>query len=185
MILGVFVVRAIKLDSPQRHEDTKGHKGSRHMAKHFHLSVSAVLFSTFLLSACAAGPHYKRPAVQVPPQFRRLSDSGKPPASESLADLKWFDLFEDEVLKQLVTTALKENFDLRIAAERVLEARARLGIQRSQEFPTIDAGGQFSAVRPSRVGQFKLPPGASFLSDVSYTQAGFSLGWEIDVWGRL
>jgi len=88
-------------------------------------------------------------------------------------------------LKQLVATSLKENFDLRIAAERVLQARARLGIQRSAEFPTIDAGGQFNAVRPSRVGQFKLPPGGSFLSDVSYTQAGFSLGWEIDVWGRL
>src|SRR5207249_4766616 len=55
----------------------------------------------------------------------------------------------------------------------------------SYQFPVLDADGQFTAIRNSKVGQFKLPSGSSLLSDVSYTQAGFRLGWELDVWGRL
>jgi multidrug efflux system outer membrane protein len=84
------------------------------------------------------------------------------------------------VLKQLVTTALQDNFDLRIATQRILEARAQLGITRSQLFPTVDASGQFSAVRTSQGGSIRFP-----IPDVSFTQVGFSLGWELDVWGRI
>ena len=141
----------------------------------------ATLAIAMLLSSCAVGPNYKRPAVQVPEQFR-AADS---PASEkSLADLKWFELFEDDVLKQLVTTALQQNFDLRIAAERVLQARAQLGVTRSDQFPTINATGEFVAQRGSSIGQIVFIPRGTNL-DVSYTQAGFTLGWELDVWGRL
>lgn len=147
--------------------------------------VFTLLLSTLLLSACAVGPNYKRPVVQVPSQFRGVSNPDQPSASDSLADLTWFDLFQDDALKQLVTTALERNFDLRIAAERVLQARGQLGIERSSQFPTLDAEGQFNVSRISRVGQFKLPPGPSFISDVSYTQTGFRLSWELDLWGRL
>jgi len=147
--------------------------------------VFTLLFSSFLLSACAVGPKYRRPAVQVPPQFRGVSNPEQAPAVSSLADLEWFDLFQDDELKQLVTTALQQNFDLRIAAERVLEARARLGVERSSQFGTLDADGRFIASRNSKTGQFKLPPASSILSDVSYTQAGFRLSWELDFWGRL
>jgi multidrug efflux system outer membrane protein len=134
-----------------------------------------------LLTGCAVGPNYKRPAVAVPAQFRGATEA---PGAGSLADVKWFDLFQDNVLKQLVKTALERNYDLRIAAERVLEARAQLGIQRSELFPTLNATGEFSAVRSSRIGSIPfLPPGAN--TDVSFTQAGFTLGWELDVWGRL
>lgn len=73
-----------------------------------------------LLSACAVGPKYKRPAIEVPQQFRGASGPGQPTTSESLANLEWFDLFQDDVLKQLVAGALEQNFDLGIAAERVL-----------------------------------------------------------------
>src|SRR5437867_12494388 len=114
--------------------------------------VFTLLFPVFLLSACAVGPGYKRPAVQVPPQFRGAGSPDQPPAPESLADLKWFDLFQDEVLRQLVTTALEQNFDLRIAAERVLQARAQLGVTRSEQLPNLDASGEFSAVRNSKTG---------------------------------
>src|SRR5687768_8775327 len=100
--------------------------------------VLTLLLSTVLLSACAVGPNYKRPVVQVPTQFRGVSHPDQPAVAESLADLKWFDLFQDDVLKQLVTTALGQNFDLRIAAERVLQARGQLGIERSSQFPTLD-----------------------------------------------
>ena len=70
--------------------------------------------------------------------------SGNPNADpKSIAEAKWFDLFQDDALKQLVTTALEQNFDLKIAAEHVLEARAQAGITRSQQIPTIDATGGF------------------------------------------
>ncbi len=135
-----------------------------------------------LLAGCAVGPNYSRPAVPSPPQFR--GDQGTAEA-KSLADTKWFDLFHDETLKQLVETALKQNFDLQIAAQRVLEARAQLGVIQSARLPNVDATGGFNLSRGSLIGSFPLapPPGVSL--DSSYTQAGFSLGWELDVWGRV
>ena len=71
-----------------------------------------------------------------------------------IADLKWFDLFDDDALKQLVATALERNFDLRIAAERVTEARAQLGITRANIFPFLDAQAQFATTRSSSIGSF-------------------------------
>ena len=121
--------------------------------------------------------------MPVPGQFR---DTGpeQPASPESLADVKWFDLFQDDVLKQLVSTALDQNFDLRVAAARVLQARAQLGVSRSYQYPTIDVAGDFVASRTSTVGSIIFIPRGTNL-DVSYTQAGFRLGWELDVWGRL
>ena len=150
-------------------------------------SMVLTLVAALTLSSCAVGPNYKRPVVRVPSEFR---GAGAPPASpsgtdsRSLADEKWFDLFDDEVLKQLVSSALEQNFDLRIASERVLQARAQLGITRSDLFPAIDADAQFVANRGSSAGAIPfIPKGANL--DVSYTQVGFTLGWELDVWGRL
>lgn len=128
------------------------------------------------------GPNYKRPATAIPPQFRNAPATvAATPAS--LADEKWFDLFRDETLRQLVSTALQQNFDFQIASERVLEARAQYGIQKSALFPELDAAGQFTAERASQRGAFPFPNG--FNSAASYTQAGFNLSWEIDLWGRL
>jgi multidrug efflux system outer membrane protein len=93
-------------------------------------------------------------------------------------------LFQDDALRELVNTSLAQNYDVRIAAERILQARAQLGITQSQLFPTINGSGQFDAVRGSRIGGNRfVPPSISL--DSSYTQAGFSLSWELDVWGRL
>jgi len=145
--------------------------------------IAITLFAALTLSSCAVGPNYKRPVVQTPTEFRG-ADAPAGANSESLADLEWFDLFEDEVLKQLVITALEQNFDLRIAAERVLQARAQLGITRSDQFPAVDAGADFVANRGSSAGSIIFIPRGTNL-DVSYTQVGFSLGWELDLWGRL
>jgi multidrug efflux system outer membrane protein len=79
------------------------------------------LASCTLLTNCKMGPDYKRPTVPTPPAFRNGEAA---PTAASLADTKWFDLFQDDVLKQLVETALAQNHDLNIAAERVLQARA-------------------------------------------------------------
>ena len=141
------------------------------------LSILGVL----VLSGCVAGPNYRRPLVGAPATFRGADQE---PAPASLADTKWPELFQDPALTDLVTTALTRNYDVRIAAERVLQARAQYGITRSDVFPTVEAAGSFSANRNSQVGANKLlPPGVN--ADVSYSQLGFGLGWELDVWGRV
>ena len=141
----------------------------------------SVLFFALALTSCAVGPNYKRPAVPTPDQFR---GSETPASAPSLADAKWFEVFDDATLKQLVTTALERNFDVRIAAERVLQARAQLTGVRSNQFPSIDANASFTGTRGSSAGRAVFIPRGTNL-DVSYTQAGFTLNWELDVWGRL
>ena len=139
------------------------------------------VFSALLLSACTMGRDYTRPAIETPAQYRG-ADAG--PQAESLATLKWPELFQDPVLTRLVTTALEQNFDLRVAAERVLQARALYRFQRADQFPTVDASANLVAARASRTGANRaIPPNAD--TDVTYTEVGFSLGWEIDIWGRL
>ena len=142
----------------------------------------AWLLSVFLLTGCAVGPNYHRPAVTTPPQFRGAP--GAPVSPLSITDTQWFDLFHDEKLAELVRTALAQNYDVRIASARVLEARAQLGITRSQIFPTVNGAASFSAIRPSSVGSSTFIPKGSDLS-ASYHQVGFTLGWELDVWGRI
>jgi len=134
-----------------------------------------------LLAGCVLGPNYRRPAVTLPGQFH-----GAPPDSPnaSVADMRWSELFHDDTLKDLIVTALKQNFDLAMAAERVQEARARFGIAHSEQFPAISAGAQVTASRPSLVGATILAPGTTSL-DASYAQAGGLLSWELDLWGRL
>ena len=144
------------------------------------MRVPFVLVVALVAASCTLGQNYKRPAVQTPSTYRVASDG----SAESLADLQWFELFRDEALKGLVKKALQDSFELRIAAERVLQARAAYGITRSGQWPTVDASADLTAARASREGASRgIPDGAD--TSVSYTQAGFSLGWELDVWGRL
>jgi multidrug efflux system outer membrane protein len=139
-----------------------------------------VALAGLLAASCTLGPNYKRPMVETPATFRGAATAD----TDSLADLKWFELFRDETLTELVGAALKQNFEVRIAAERVLQARAAYRITRADRFPTVDASAEATTLRASREGTARgLPTGAN--TDVSYVQAGFSLGWEIDVWGRL
>ena len=136
-------------------------------------------------ASCALGPNYKRPAIEPPASFRGDAEAQTGQAgARSLADIKWFDLFRDDTLTGLVNTALEQNFDARIAAERVLQARALFRITRSDQFPAVDGSAGVNAVRASRAGANRaIPEGVD--TDVSYTEVGFSLGWELDVWGRL
>ena len=143
--------------------------------------TASTLLGVSLMAACTLGPDYKRPVVELP-EAHRGSVSGA--TATSLADLKWFELFHDDRLTEVVSLALKQNFDVRIAAERVLQARAAYGITRADQFPAVDVSGAVTAVRNSEVGANRaIPRGVD--TSVSYTQAGFSLGWELDVWGRL
>src|ERR1700681_2963908 len=124
-------------------------------------SPIAVIIAVVLLSSCTVGPNYVRPTVPVPSNFR-APDPLPPPQASSLADLKWFEVFKDEKLQELTRTALVQNYDLRDAVARVQQARANLGITRSNQFPQFDAGGAVEITRLSRDGQTRLP--SSFAS---------------------
>jgi multidrug efflux system outer membrane protein len=139
--------------------------------------------STFLLSAvllasgCTVGPNYKRPAVSVPGSYRgTISDETAQPQLATLGDHKWWDVFQDEQLHTLVRTALNQNYDLRIAASRVLEARAQLGITRADQFPTLGAG---AGIGDARQAQSKFLPAF----ETSTGQVNVSAAWQLDFWG--
>jgi multidrug efflux system outer membrane protein len=132
------------------------------------------------LSACAIGPDYKRPAVPLPPQHRGPAA----PPSTSLADTRWPELFPDEALKQLISTALAHNFDLAMATERVEQARARFRIAGARLYPTIAAGEQFAESKTSTIGSsLQAVPGSR--TETTYSQTGGAMSWELDLWGRL
>jgi multidrug efflux system outer membrane protein len=135
-----------------------------------------------LLSGCMVGPDYKRPTTEIPGQFRAAMT---PDAAASIADLKWFEVFKDEQLQELIRTALAQNYDLRNAIARVDAARANLGITQADQYPNFGAGGGFTSMESSQEGQFSIPSGSPqrrrdygtvFLSLFTY---------EIDIWGRL
>jgi NodT family efflux transporter outer membrane factor (OMF) lipoprotein len=140
-----------------------------------------LLAITLTAAGCALGPRYQRPDVAVPDAFRGASATGA--SADSLADLQWSALFDDPALTALVTTALQQNFDLRIAAERVQQARAVYRIRRSDRFPAIGASAGAVTSGASREGATPIPAGAD--RDVTYAEAGVDFSWELDVWGRL
>src|SRR5260370_17020240 len=98
--------------------------------------------SLLALSGCMMGPNYKRPQVELPGGFRGAPTSAG--MTTSIADTKWQNLFSDQPLNQMVTAALAHNFDLRIAAERVEEARSHLGITRATQYPFVDVQPRFT-----------------------------------------
>ena len=127
---------------------------------------------------CAVGPNYKRPAVTVPGDYRGLApDQMGKTDTPSFADQKWWDAFQDETLRDLIRTALKQNYNVQIAAARILEARAQLGITRADQLPSITASGAAANQRtPQVVGRPAI--------DTSASQLSASLVWELDFWGK-
>jgi outer membrane protein, multidrug efflux system len=138
-----------------------------------------------LLAGCTVGPNYQRPAIPAPANFR--APEGTPTFDpESVGDLKWFEVFKDEKLQELVRTALAQNYDLRDAAARVEAASAQLGVTRSNQYPNVGAGADISTIRLSRNGQTPLP--VAFVPSQNRTFGGATLdllSFEVDIWGRL
>ncbi len=140
--------------------------------------IVALLSVLIVCSGCAVGPNYKRPAVSVPGTYRGLSpEEAAKTQSASIGDQKWWDIFQDEQLRSLIRTALQQNYDVRIAASRVLAARAQLGIVRSDQFPNVAAGAAIGDTRTAR---------SAFLPafERSTGQVDVSAVWELDFWGK-
>jgi outer membrane protein, multidrug efflux system len=169
------------------------------MRKH---SIAATIgLASLILTGCTVGPKYKRPAVDTPTVYRGAEPSGNTQNSEtphdlngtplpgqsgnttaaalSLGDEKWWEVFGDPQLQDLIRTALKQNYDVGIAAERVLESQAQLGITRSEEFPQINGSGGYTAQRypASQFGGL-----GSFVTHLG--QLGLSSSWNLDFWGQ-
>ena len=136
-----------------------------------------------LLAGCTVGPKYRKPVVQPPSTFRGAGDAAATPDPDSLADLKWFEVFKDQQLQELVRTALVNNYDLGQAMERVQMARANLGITRSEQFPNVTASAEATTLRNPNSGQFALPSAAN--RDRTFGTVLLNLlSFEIDIWGR-
>jgi multidrug efflux system outer membrane protein len=137
----------------------------------------AVFLPVFvLLAGCAVGPNYKRPAVGVPTDYRAAMPAQ--PQMASLGNEKWWDVYQDPVLTQLVHTAIQQNYDVRIAATRVLEAQAQVGITRADQLPSASVGANIFSQQNAKVS--KLFPAY----EVNAGQLNLSVIWNLDFWGK-
>jgi outer membrane protein, multidrug efflux system len=135
-----------------------------------------------VLAGCMLGPDYQRPTLPLPAQYRDAERPAPGREAVSLADLQWFELFRDDSLQALVRTALQQNYDVRIAVARILEAQAQLGITRSFLFPQVDGRGTIARDRISEERFLAVPSGQN---EGNTFFLGLSLLYEIDLWGRL
>src|SRR5262249_7358238 len=135
-----------------------------------------LLVAVLALGACTVGPDYRRPSYPTPASFR-----GQPVQAEerSVGDVGWWRVFEDETLQLLIRIALRENYDVRVAATRILDARAQVTVARSFQFPQVDhrASATYSRIEGER--------DVLQLREQFVPAAGFDLSFEIDFWGRF
>jgi len=131
------------------------------------------LTASLALCACNVGPNYERPKVESPDSFRAAAA----PSQASLADEKWSALLPDEKLRELIQAALAHNYDLRIAAVRVLQSEAELGITDADKFPTV---GVSAGAGVQRTRQITGTP-----QTVQSYQLQGTLAWELDFWGKF
>jgi outer membrane protein, multidrug efflux system len=137
--------------------------------------VAAGLLAVTLAGCKTVGPDYARPAATTPDTFRGADAAA---IGRSLGEEPWSAVFPDEVLRQLIAEALANNLDARIAATRVLQAAALLGVTRADQLPTVT--GQLGAQ-----GQRGAIFGGTRVPTIGVAQASVGLSWEIDFWGKF
>ena len=138
------------------------------------LEILAVLV---LEAGCMMGPKYKRPTVDVPQEYRAPAPQQATQAS-SLGNEQWWQVYQDPVLTQLIHTAISQNYDVRIAAARVLEAQAQVGITRSNQLPSANVGADVFSQQNAKVT--KLFPAY----EVNGGELNLSVIWNLDFWGK-
>ena len=167
------------------------------VSRHY-LRLAGVALAIASTISCAVGPNYKRPRVDVPVTYRGAeteqapagpdaqqsaqsaaptSQSSARSSSRSLGDEKWWDVFQDPQLQSLIRTALKNNYDVRIAATRVLQAQAQVGITRANQLPTVNGGGNVTSQQSPQLGpipSYELTQGSVLAS----------AAWDLDFWGK-
>jgi multidrug efflux system outer membrane protein len=159
------------------------------------ITISAALAAT--LAGCKVGPNYKRPVVNSPANYRgaMAPDAVDGANAASLGAQKWDTVFTDPVLQDLIREALKNNYDVKIAADRVLEEKAAVGVTRAGEFPTLSGGGSYDAIslpggllsgftngnNSSGSSNSNSNNGRSNIYSGGFTA---SAAWNLDFWGQ-
>jgi len=142
------------------------------------LKTFAAVLLVLSVCACKVGPNYKRPATTVPDQYRGVApDASKQPQAPSLAESQWAAVYQDEVLQGLIKEALTNNYDVRIAATRVLQANANLGITRANQLPTLNGSG-------SIINQRNQLTNLTTDKSPTYDTLALSLNYIVDFWGQ-
>ena len=137
------------------------------MSKHYKILV-ILLIAVLLPVGCKVGPKYSRPAVEKNPQSyaNQAADAN---VNDSVANVKWFDIFDDPVLKDLIQKGLDNNYDLRIALARIEQSKAVLGITKADLYPSIGYNGVINSKQT-----------------VAYpTSLVANMSWELDFWGKV
>jgi len=168
------------------------------------LFILGTLAPTLCVTGCMVGPHYQQPATNAPQVFRgATAPDVKPEESPrhvisvqglmteqvggtSLGDEKWTEVFKDPTLQQLIREALANNYDVNIAAQRVLEQQDQVGITRAQQFPAVSGGGSYTAIGlPSSLAKSLASGNNGKGYNSSFFAGGFSLSaaWNLDFWG--
>ncbi|HEV8047736.1 MAG TPA: efflux transporter outer membrane subunit [Terriglobales bacterium] len=149
---------------------------------HSHFWLAILILCSAVLTGCAVGPNYKRPIVNIPGTYRgstpeQAAAPASGTASSSLGDEKWWDVFQDKELQALIRAALKNNYDVRIAATRVLQARAQLGITRADQLPSVGAGGNIASQQSPTIGPIPA-------YEITQGQLTASAAYNFDFWGK-
>ena len=139
------------------------------------VTCSAAILAATLMVGCMVGPNYHKPAVQTPTTYRDLGGNQQVQAqAASFADLPWWQVFQDAQLQELIRIALKENYDLQLATERIAAARAQVTITRSSLFPQVQAGGAFAGGKaPTTQAKYNI---LALTADAAF---------QLDLFGRL
>jgi len=134
----------------------------------------SVILASSLIAGCTVGPKYHKPAVQTPTEYRDLRES--PQVQEqaaSYATLPWWQVFQDPQLQELIRTALKQNYDLQLATERINAERAQLAITRSDQFPQAQGSGTFSGGKEQ-----------NFQTRFNFLSLAVDAAFQLDFFGR-
>ena len=138
------------------------------------LRTSTGIVLLLSLCGCKVGPNYKRPTVDVPAQYRGIApDLPQQASGTPFAEMKWPSVFQDEALQALIKEALANNYNIRIAASRIMQARASLGITRANQFPSLGGTLGIQNVRNN-----------FFLGAPTFDTAALQLNYIVDFWGQ-
>jgi multidrug efflux system outer membrane protein len=153
------------------------------------LTAAAALIAALTMAGCRVGPNYKRPAVPTAPAYRGAEEPAtaataavntpQPDAAKkSIGDEKWWSVFSDPQLQELIRKGLAQNYDVRVAAERMVQARAQLGVANADLYPSLDGTSSFSSQRYAK-GEMSTNPVIT-----NFGKFGLSASWTPDFWGK-
>jgi multidrug efflux system outer membrane protein len=140
-------------------------------------ALLGILVVLVLETGCMMGPKYRRPAVNVPQDYR-APEPQQAAQGSSLGNEQWWQVYQDPVLTQLIHTAIVQNYDVRIAATRVLEAQAQVGVTRANQLPSASVAAEVFSQQNAKVS--KLFPAY----EVNGGELNLSVIWNLDFWGK-